>query len=193
MVSGSRKQFIDEGIAGIAALFDRLGGRMYSGEPVTQLEHALQSAALAQQEGAAEPLVVAALLHDIGHLVNDRGETPTARGVDDLHQFHGARFLRKLFGPAVTEPIRLHVEAKRYLCATRSGYYEALSEDSRRSLVLQGGVFTAEQAQAFAGKPYAEDAARLRIWDDQAKVTGQATPGLADFLPLIRRCAQAIR
>jgi phosphonate degradation associated HDIG domain protein len=193
MVSVNGEHFIEEGIAGIASLFDLLGGRMYSGEPVTQLEHALQSAALAQQEGAAEPLVVAALLHDIGHLVNDLGETPTARGVDDLHQFHGARFLRKLFGPEVTEPVRLHVEAKRYLCATRSGYYEALSDDSRRSLVLQGGVFTLEQARAFADKPFAADAARLRIWDDQAKAAGQATPDLADFLPLMRRCAQARR
>lgn len=182
-----------EAIARIVALFDRLGGRAYAGEPVTQLEHALQSAALAQAAGAPQALVAAALLHDIGHLLNDEGETPTERGVDDLHQFHGAKFLRAAFGRAVAEPVRLHVEAKRYLCATRPGYYDSLSADSRRSLALQGGIHDAAGAEAFARNAFADDATKLRLWDDQAKVAGMPTPSLADYLPLLERVARDAR
>lgn len=182
---------LDDGLARIATLFEGLGHRAYSGEPVTQLEHALQCAHFAVADGAAEPLVAAALLHDIGHLVNDQGETPSERGIDDLHQFHGAHFLRPLFGPAVLEPIRLHVKAKRYLCAVRPGYWEALSADSKRSLVLQGGPLDAGEAEAFAQTAHAADAVRLREWDDAAKVAGLQTPPLAHFMPLLARCARA--
>jgi phosphonate degradation associated HDIG domain protein len=179
-------------LAQIDALFAALGARAYSGEPVTQLEHALQCARLAEAEGAAEPLVAAALLHDIGHLVNDCGDTPTAQGIDDRHQFHGARWLRTLFGREVTEPVRLHVAAKRWLCAMRPGYLEALSADSQRSLVLQGGPFDTAEAEAFSQTPFAADAVRLRLWDDAAKVAGLPTPTLADYRPLLARCvAQA--
>lgn len=180
---------LEDGLARIAALFDTLGQRSYSGEPVTQLEHALQSAALAQAEGATEALVAAALLHDLGHMVNDLGETPSERGVDDLHQFHGAHFLKPWFGPEVLEPIRLHVPAKRYLCATRAGYLEALSPDSQRSLVLQGGVYDKAEAEAFIGKPFAADAVRLRLWDDAAKVAGLPTPSFASHVPMLERVA----
>src|SRR5437764_12208601 len=128
-------------ISDICALYERDGGRMYSGEPVTQLEHALQSAALAEAAGADAELITAALLHDLGHLLNDQGDTPTARGIDDVHQYFALPFLRGLFDDAVLEPIKLHVDAKRYLCATRKGYLEALSADSVRSLALQGGVY----------------------------------------------------
>ncbi|WP_299793007.1 phosphonate degradation HD-domain oxygenase [Ramlibacter sp.] len=178
-------------MARIAALYAAFGPRAYSGEPVSQLEHALQSAALAQADGAAEPLVAAALLHDIGHLLNDQGETPTARGIDDLHQFHGAHWLKPLFGPDVSEPVRLHVAAKRYLCAVRPGYQQALSADSQRSLALQGGTFSASGAEAFSRNPHAEAAVSLRLWDDRAKVAGLATPTLQDLLPLLARCAAA--
>jgi phosphonate degradation associated HDIG domain protein len=174
----------------VESLFATLGQRAYSGEPVSQLEHALQSAMLAQTDGAAEPLVAAALLHDIGHLVNDEGQTPSERGIDDLHQFHGAHFLRPLFGRNVLEPIRLHVMAKRYLCAVRPGYLNALSPDSQRSLVLQGGALDAAAAEAFGQTAFAADAVRLRLWDDAAKVAGLATPTLASFLPLLARCAK---
>jgi len=180
----------EEGLQWIAMLFVRFGNRAYSGEPVTQLEHALQSAAFAEADGAAEPLVAAALLHDIGHLVNDLGESPSERGIDDLHQFHGARCLRPLFGRDVTEPIRLHVQAKRYLCAVRPGYLDALSPDSQRSLRLQGGVYAAAEAEAFGQTAYAADAVRLRLWDDTAKVAGLVAPGLAHYLPLLARCAR---
>jgi len=176
-------------ILDICALFDAKGGRMYAGEPVTQLEHALQSAAFAEAAGADAALVTAALLHDLGHLVNDQGETPTARGIDDVHQYVALPFLRPLFGDDVLEPIRLHVDAKRYLCATRPGYYEALSADSKRSLALQGGVYSTAEAAAFADRPGAARAVSLRLWDDAAKVAGLPTPPLEHFVPVLEAAA----
>ena len=173
----------------IAVLFARRGGEQYSGEPVTQLEHALQSAQLAEQEGADDELVTAALLHDLGHLVHELGETPTLRGIDDAHQYLAIPFLRGLFSDRVLGAIGGHVDAKRYLCATRDGYHEALSDDSKRSLKLQGGTFDARQAQAFIDKPGSPEAVRLRIWDDQAKAAGLSTPPLDHFLERARRCA----
>jgi phosphonate degradation associated HDIG domain protein len=175
----------------IETLFARRGGEMYAGEPVTQLEHALQTAALAESEGADDPLVTAALLHDLGHLLHDLGNTPTLRGVDDLHQYAALPFLRGLFGAAVLDAIKLHVDAKRWLCATRPEYLGALSADSQRSLALQGGVFDAAQAAAFIGQPGAADAVRLRLWDDRAKTAGAATPRLQHFLARAHRCVPA--
>ena len=170
----------------ILELFKNKGGRGYEGEAVTQLEHALQSAQLAERAGAAPELVCAALLHDIGHLLNDRGETPTLRAVDDLHQYAALPFLRQLFPDNVLGPIRLHVDAKRYLCATRPGYHEKLSEDSKRSLVLQGGIYSAGEAEQFIRQPYASEAVKVRLWDDAAKVAGAPTPDLAHFEPILR-------
>jgi phosphonate degradation associated HDIG domain protein len=170
------------GLSDICILFARKGGRLYEGEGVTQLEHALQTAAQAEAEGAAPALIAAALLHDLGHLLNDQGETPTLRGVDDLHQFAALPFLRGLYGDDVLEPIRLHVDAKRYLCATRDDYYAALSADSKRSLALQGGVYSGEEAAQFICQPHAADAVKIRLWDDRAKVAGAATPPLAHFV-----------
>jgi phosphonate degradation associated HDIG domain protein len=169
-------------ISEICVLFARKGGRAYDGEPVNQIEHALQTAMRAEEHGAGPALVAAALLHDLGHLLNDQGDSPTLRGVDDLHQYAALPFLRALFDDDVLTPIQLHVDAKRYLCATRDGYYEALSADSKRSLVLQGGIFSPEQAAGFIAQPFAEDAVRLRLWDDLAKVEGAVTPPLAHFV-----------
>ena len=169
----------------IRALFDRLGGRMYSGEPVTQLEHALQTADSAERAGADAALITAALLHDLGHLLNDRGETPTARGIDDVHQYAALPFLRPLFCDDVLEPIRLHVDAKRYLCATEPDYHDALSADSKRSLALQGGRYDASAAVAFAAQPGAARAVALRRWDDAAKTAGRATPGFGHFAAIM--------
>lgn len=177
----------------IAEVFTRRGHEQYSGEPVTQLEHALQTATQAEREGADDELVTAALLHDLGHLLQDLGESPTLRGVDDVHQYAALPFLRGLFGERVLGGIRLHVDAKRYLCATRPGYHEALSEDSKRSLKLQGGVFGTAQAQAYIAMPGAAEAVRLRIWDDLAKTVGAPTPALEHFLQRARRCAMPAR
>jgi predicted HD phosphohydrolase len=105
-----------------------------------------------------------------------------------VHQYAAIPFLRGLFGERVLGGIRLHVDAKRYLCATRTGYHEALSADSKRSLVLQGGVFDADQAAAFIAQPGASDAVRVRLWDDQAKVARAPTPPLAHFIERARRC-----
>jgi phosphonate degradation associated HDIG domain protein len=176
-------------LADIETLFAEHGHIEYSGEGVTQLEHALQAATLAEQEGAGDALVTAALLHDLGHLLNRQGETPSARGIDDQHQYFAIPFLRPLFPPAVIEPIRLHVDAKRALCTLEPAYHDALSQDSRRSLKLQGGVFSAEGMQAFMAKPYAADAIRVRRWDDNAKKPGTRTPSLGHFLPAVARCA----
>src|SRR5687768_1747432 len=136
-------------------LFAAKGDRMYAGEPVTQLQHALQSAQLAEQSGADAALIVAALLQDLGHMVNDQGETPTLRGIDDRHEYVALPFLRTLFDDAVLQPIRMHVDAKRHLCARGNGavngaqYWANLSADSKRSLELQGGIFTDAEAQRF--------------------------------------------
>ena len=182
-------------LAEVEALFAAKGDRLYAGEPVTQLQHALQSAHLAAQEGAGEELVVAAFLHDLGHLINDQGDTPTLRGIDDRHEFIALPFLRDLFGPEVLQPIRLHVDAKRYLCArghrTMSGaeYWSALSIDSRRSLELQGGIFSEHEADAFRAQPFAEDGVRIRLWDDRAKRADAVTPPLSHYVALAARVA----
>jgi len=170
----------------IVGLYRAKGDREYEGEGVSQLEHALQSAHLAERAGAAPELVCAAFLHDIGHLLNDKGETPTLRGVDDLHQYMALPFLRPHFPESVLGPIRLHVDAKRYLCATRPEYYGRLSEDSKRSLKLQGGVFSPEEAERFIGQAHAADAVNVRLWDDAAKAPGAATPGLDHFAAILR-------
>lgn len=175
----------------IEAVFARRGGEQYAGEPVTQLEHALQTAALAEADGGDDALVTACLLHDLGHLLQDLGETPTLRGLDDVHQYAAIPFLRGLFPERVLGGIQLHVDAKRWLCATRPGYHQALSDDSKRSLVLQGGPFDDAQAAAFIARPGAHEAVQLRLYDDRAKTAGQATPPLAHYLARARRCAIA--
>jgi len=176
-------------IADIELLFARHGGEQYSGEPVTQLEHALQTAHLAEQSDAGDPLVTACLLHDLGHLLNHQGETPTLRGIDDTHQYFALPFLRGLFPDAVLDAIKLHVDAKRYLCQVDSGYHDRLSADSKRSLALQGGVFTRHEREAFMARPFAADAVRVRRWDDAAKVPKAATAPLSHFLEIAARCA----
>jgi phosphonate degradation associated HDIG domain protein len=176
-------------LADIEQLFARHGAEQYSGEPVTQLEHALQTAHFAEQSEAGDELVTACLLHDLGHLLNHQGETPTLRGIDDTHQYFALPFLRGLFSDAVLDAIKLHVDAKRYLCQANEGYYARLSDDSKRSLALQGGVFDAAQASAFIAQPAARDAVMLRQWDDLAKQADLATPSLAHFLARAAACA----
>jgi phosphonate degradation associated HDIG domain protein len=175
-------------IADIERLFRDHGGIEYSGEGVTQLEHALQTAQLAEEGKASAQLVTAAFLHDLGHLLNLQGETPTERGVDDQHQYFAIPFLRPLFPPPVVEAIRLHVDAKRALCALEPEYYENLSEDSKRSLTLQGGIFSREQLKEFLAKPHAQDAMRVRRWDDAAKVAGATTRPISHYLDIASRC-----
>ncbi len=176
-------------IADIERVFAEHGSLGYAGEPVTQLEHALQGGLLAEQSGASAALITATFLHDLGHLLNLQGDTPTARGIDDTHQYFAIPFLRGTFGDDVLEPIRLHVDAKRALCALERGYLDGLSEDSRRSLALQGGIYSASEAEQFRARPFAEDAMQLRRWDDLAKVAGAPTPPLDHFLDIARRAS----
>ena len=163
----------------IIHLYAAKGGARYGSELVSQLEHALQCAQLAQEEGAGAELVAAAFLHDVGHLVVERPHF-MGREIDDLHQFVGLPLLRGLLGAAVLEPIRLHVEAKRYLCRAEAGYWERLAPASKHSLELQGGPFSGAEAGSFLGRLHAREAIRLRRWDDRARLPGQSLPDL-DF------------
>jgi phosphonate degradation associated HDIG domain protein len=172
--------------------FDRHGANDYGSDRVKQLDHALQCAALAEDAGAEAPLITAALLHDIGHLIHDLGDSPAARGIDDRHEMLGQEWLARWFGAAVTEPVRLHVDAKRYLTATDAGYFATLSPGSVRSLELQGGPFSAGLAADFIDMPYASDAVRLRRWDEGAKVPGKVTPDLAHFRRYIEASLTAV-
>jgi [1-hydroxy-2-(trimethylamino)ethyl]phosphonate dioxygenase len=164
----------------IRAAFARRGGDTY-GEGVSQLEHALQCAVCAERDGAAPALIAATLLHDIGHLVHDLPQDIADQGIDTQHESLGSAWLSQHFGPAVTEPVRLHVAAKRYLATTEAGYFELLSPASVQSLRLQGGPMSDEECARFAAEPFADDAVRLRRWDDEGKAVGATTPGLAHF------------
>jgi phosphonate degradation associated HDIG domain protein len=175
----------------ILELMAELGADRYGGEEVTQLAHALQCATFAQQSGADDSLVAAALLHDIGHLVNPKDEGAAARGIDAAHEKVGAAFLARWFGPEVTAPIAQHVNAKRYLCQAEEGYFARLSDESVRSLAVQGGPYSAEQAAAFRAGPFAEAAVALRRWDELAKNPEMKTPSLADFRPVLERALGA--
>lgn len=174
-------------VADILAAYERLGGRLY-GEAVSQTDHALQAADCAARDGAPEPLIVAALLHDFGHL----SEAEDA-DLDLRHEAVGASALRGLFGPQVIQPIALHVAAKRYLCAVEPGYLDGLSDASRHSLQLQGGAYSAPGAARFIARPYAADAVRLRRYDDLAKVAGAATADFATYASMMVRNSRGSR
>jgi phosphonate degradation associated HDIG domain protein len=176
----------DDAIAMIAALIDGKGERQYGLSSVNQRAHALQAALLAEQAGCDSSLVTAALLHDIGHMVHNLGEDPASEGVDDQHEALGGVFLERWFGSAVTEPVRLHVAAKRYLCATEAGYFGRLSPDSVRSLELQGGPMSLAEVADFQALPHYNAAVRLRRFDEEAKVKGLKVPGVDHFLPHVR-------
>lgn len=175
----------------IMGLFRVRGAAMYGGEAVSQLEHALQCAQLAEQAGAGPELVAACLLHDFGHLLAGSGDRTQARGLDNAHQHLALPFLREAFPVSVLEPIRLHVDAKRYLCNAEPAYWDALSPVSKHSLVLQGGPFTDRAAATFRARPHAADAIRLRRWDDLAKAPGKPTPDLEHYAAVLRRCSLA--
>jgi gamma-butyrobetaine dioxygenase len=177
------------GIVGrIARLFAEQGSRAYLGEPVSLSEHMLQSAHVAELEGAPPTLVVAALLHDLGHLVHGLADDAADHGIDTVHEEAGARWLAPYFGPEVTEPIRLHVAAKRYLCATDPEYLALLSPASIHSLQLQGGPHTADDDAAYAATPFALDAVAVRRWDDTGKLPGQVVPGFEHFRAALDAC-----
>jgi len=175
----------------IAELFASEGARDYLGEPVTVAAHLLQAGALAEAAGAPSALVAAALLHDVGHL---RGADPSVGGLsgrelmagtDNRHGALGAAWLSQWFPPTVTEPVRLHVAAKRYLCAVEPAYFALLSQASVYTLSVQGGPMNAAQVREFEALPYAADAVRVRRWDDQAKDPSAQVPGFGHFRPIL--------
>ena len=168
-------------------LMARRGTGRYGLSAVSQLEHALQSAALARQRNLGDEMVIAALLHDFGHLLVGDDVDLAGQGVDDLHEETSARALESLYGRNVAEPVRLHVAAKRYLCGVNPGYYDKLSADSRESLALQGGPMSPDEIAAFDRLEHRAAALALRIIDDEAKVPGLATPGLETYRPVATR------
>jgi [1-hydroxy-2-(trimethylamino)ethyl]phosphonate dioxygenase len=164
-------------------LLVKRGGEMYSGEPVTQLMHGLQCAHLAQRAQEPSSLIAAALLHDLGYLLED-ADVP---GAERRHELRAAQFLGRWFGPDVIEPISLHVAAKRYLCATEPSYWGTLSGASRTSLKVQGGAYSEEQAKDFIAMPHAPESVRLRRYDDLAKIPGLSVPPAEDYLGILQQ------
>ena len=171
----------------IHAAFARRGHEGY-GEGVSQLDHALQCGAFAERDGAPPALVAAAFLHDIGHLLHDLPQDVADSGIDTQHESAGSAWLSQYFGPAVTEPVRMHVAAKRYLAATEAGYFDQLSAASKQSLRLQGGPMTPEQVHGFEAQQYFLDAVRLRRWDEEGKIIGYQGPGAHHFDATLGRC-----
>jgi phosphonate degradation associated HDIG domain protein len=168
----------------IFTLFDRFGSDLY-GEDATQLLHALQAAELARRAGCGEALIAAALLHDVGQFIDDAGNAAETLRVDARHEISGAAFLSRHFPMAVTEPVRLHVAAKRYLCRVEPAYRGALSDASRLSLELQGGAMDEAEAQVFAAEEFFADAIALRRFDDQGKQPNWYPDDLASYRPLL--------
>jgi phosphonate degradation associated HDIG domain protein len=173
----------------ILALYESRGTQAYFGERVSTAEHSLQAAHFARAEAAPEALVVAALLHDIGHLLEDVPDAIEEWTLDARHEEVGARWLARRFDAAVCEPVRLHVPAKRYLCATDASYFARLSAASVHTLKLQGGPMSAREVMHFESQPFWRQALRVRRWDDQGKVAGLKTLALPDYAPLIERVA----
>jgi [1-hydroxy-2-(trimethylamino)ethyl]phosphonate dioxygenase len=173
----------------ILALFHKRGEDAYFGERVSVTEHVLQAAHFAQMAGAPPALIVAALLHDVGHLIEEVPNDIAEWTVDAHHEQIGGRWLAERFGPEVSEPVRLHVPAKRYLLATDAGYYAKLSPASIVTLKLQGGPMAAHEVVQFETERFHKEAVRVRQWDDQGKVAGLKTPVLEDYRTLIETLA----
>ncbi|OIJ90597.1 gamma-butyrobetaine dioxygenase [Streptomyces sp. MUSC 14] len=174
-------------VAELEQLFTDQGAGEYLGEPVTQAEHMLQTAAHAEAAGAPDALVAAALLHDIGHFTGGISGHQLMNGTDNRHSHTGADRLAAWFPKDVTEPVRLHVAAKRYLCAVEPGYLQRLSPASLYTLNVQGGPMSDAEADRFAALPHAEQAVALRRWDEAAKDPRATVPAFAHYRPLLAR------
>ncbi len=181
-------------VAEIQAVLERFRNIPYLGEGVTQYQHALQAAREAEKARASDALITAALLHDIGHLVNSMPpEDESYVGFwtrNDGHEVVGAQWLARGFPEEVYEPVRWHVRAKRYLCAAEPGYFEHLTAGAQHSLELQGGPLTVEECREFEAHPWHEEAIAVRRWDDSAKQEGRTTPPLSYYLEIVERCAR---
>jgi phosphonate degradation associated HDIG domain protein len=168
----------------IFAIFDLHGSENY-GEDITQLQHALQAAFLARQQGLGDALVVAGLLHDVGQFINEAGWSAERRGTDAQHEIVGAQWLSRHFPPSVTEPIRLHVAAKRYLCAVEPDYAALLSRASILSMAVQGGPMTSSEVSDFRSEPFFMESVQLRRLDEEAKLKDFLVPDLASYRLLL--------
>lgn len=169
----------------IFRVFREYGSEEYLGERVSMTEHMLQSAYAAERDGAPPQLVAAALLHDYGHFIHELPSDAADHGIDTQHEEVAHAFLSEHFGPEIAEPIRMHVAAKRYLCAIDPSYLSELSPASVHSLDLQGGPYSAAEVAEFELSPYAQDAVRLRRYDDIGKVKGLETPDLEHYRPVL--------
>jgi len=178
----------DDAVAVIAGLFASEGAAEYLGEPVSQAAHMLQAAVLAEREQAGEALIVAALLHDVGHFAGSGRDL--MRGTDNRHAESGASWLARWFGEEVTEPVRLHVAAKRYLCATEPGYAAVLSPASVYTLRVQGGPMQGAELTEFEANRYSAAAIRVRRWDDAAKDPRARVPPFGHFAGVLRALAR---
>lgn len=176
-------------IEDLVDLLNAQGGNAYFGEPVSVLEHSLQAAHYAEVAGAGPAAIAAALLHDVGHMLHGLDEDIAHRGHDGMHEEVAAAYLARWFSKEVTEPILLHVPAKRFLCWDNPKYLGRLSPSSVESLALQGGPMNDEQAAAFLRNPFAKAAIALRHWDDEAKVPGLTVPAAAHYLPILHDAA----
>jgi gamma-butyrobetaine dioxygenase len=174
----------------IARLFATVGTSDYLGEPVSPAVHMLQAAALAEAAGVGPALIAAALLHDIGHFTGVITGRDLMRGTDNRHGDVGADWLARWFGPEVTEPVRLHVAAKRYLCAVEPGYADALPPASVATLRIQGGPMSPREAATFEAEPAAWASLRLRRWDDAAKDPAAKVPPFVHYQPILGRLAR---
>ncbi len=174
----------------IEALFVEIMEASYLGEAVTIGAHMLQAAACARRDGASDALAAAALLHDVGYYVDPAPDNENERIAAKRHDRAGARALAAFFPPEVTEPIRLHADAKRYLCAVEPDYRARLSQASIHTMALQGGIMEADEARAFVKGLYCEDAVAMRRWDDEGKVAGAPVPDFAAFRPMLERLVE---
>ncbi|MEK9924370.1 MAG: HD domain-containing protein [Alphaproteobacteria bacterium] len=176
----------DNIVAFIGSIFERRGDEEYLGEPVTMGEHMLQGATIAEQDGQPEEIIVAALLHDIGHFTGEFGTFMMDDTEDRHHEDAGAAVLERFFPKIVTDCCRYHVAAKRYLCATRPDYFNRLSEASIHSLNLQGGAMTAEEVAVFEQNPNLKDIIAVRYLDEAGKQAGMKTPDFWHFAPMVQ-------
>lgn len=181
----------DNIVAFIADIFERRGADSYLGEQVTMSQHMLQGAQLAEQAGADDEIVAAALLHDIGHYTNEFPDDALERGIDNRHDEAGARVLERFFPDIVTDCVRHHVAAKRYLCATDPDYFARLSEASVHTLALQGGPMNPDEVASFSRHANLPAILRVRHWDDEGKDPGVTTPAFSHYAPLLQRVVDA--